>query len=101
MIDQGTTFSTTIILNDSTGHPIDLTSYTLESQMRKSYTSKNAYSFAVNGNFNGVLTLELTANASAQIPAGRYVYDILVTSNTGSATRILEGQVTVNPSVSR
>jgi hypothetical protein len=43
----------------------------------------------------------LTANASGSIPAGRYVYDILVTSNTGSSTRVLEGQVTVNPSVSR
>lgn len=101
IIDQGTSFETQINLNYSNGSPIDLSTFTVESQIRKSYASLNAYSFSASGNSTGVIVLGLTANACAAIPAGRYVYDVLVTSSAGLATRVLEGQVTVNPSVSR
>lgn len=101
IVDQGTNFQTQINLNNANGSPVDLSTYTVRSQIRKAYSSINAYSFATSANSSGIIVLSLTANASGSIPAGRYVYDILVTSNTGSSTRVLEGQVTVNPSVSR
>jgi hypothetical protein len=101
VIDQGTNFETQINIDDSQGNPIDLTTYTVESQIRKTYTSANAYSFTATANSSGVLVLALTANSSAAIPAGRYLYDVLVTSGIGNASRILEGQVTINPSVTR
>ena len=83
------------------GNPIDLSTYTLQSQIRKAYTSLNAYSFSVTGGADGVITLTLSANASSAIPAGRYVYDLRVIDDEGNASRILEGQVKINPSVSR
>lgn len=101
IIDQGTTFETQINLNYSNGAAIDLSTFTVESQIRKNYASLNAYSFTATGNSTGIIVLGLTANTCRDIPSGRYVYDIVVTSNTGLATRVLEGQVTVNPSVSR
>lgn len=45
--------------------------------------------------------MALSANSSAAIPAGRYVYDLRVIDDQGNASRILEGQVKINPSVSR
>lgn len=101
VIDQGTTFSTHIILNDAAGDPIDLSTYIVESQFRKSYNSVNAYSFETGANSSGSITMSINATSSAAVPAGRYVYDLLVTDAYGNATRIMEGQVTINPSVSR
>lgn len=101
VIDQGTTFSTHIILNDAAGDPIDLSTYVVESQFRKSYNSVNAYSFETGANSSGSITMSINATSSAAVPAGRYVYDLLVTDAYGNATRIMEGQVTINPSVSR
>lgn len=101
VIDQGTTFSTHIILNDSYGDPVDLSQYIVESQFRKSYNSVSAYTFETGANSSGSITMAINATASAAVPAGRYVYDLIVTDEFGNTTRVLEGQVTINPSVSR
>jgi hypothetical protein len=100
-IDQGTTFNTQINLNDSSGNPVNLASYTVESQMRKSYTSSNAYNFTVSANSSGIISLSLSANASDAMDSGRYLYDVLVEDPLGNVTRIIEGQVTINAGVSR
>lgn len=100
-IDQGTTFETQINLVNADGNPVDLSAYTILSQMRKTHASINAYSFSATSNTAGVIVMSLSSNASAAIPAGRYVYDLLVTDTLGNATRIMEGQVTISPSVSR
>jgi hypothetical protein len=101
VIDQGTNFVTQINLNDSSGNPVDLSSYTINSQIRKTYNSISAYSFTASANSSGVIVLQLTGNTSASIPAGRYLYDVKATDNYGNASRIMEGQVTINPQVSR
>lgn len=102
LIDQGATYSTSIDILDEDGLPINLTGYSGAAQLRKHYTSSNAVSFSVTlGGADGTLTLSLTANATANITAGRYVYDVELTSNTGTVSRVLEGIVTVTPNVTR
>jgi hypothetical protein len=101
LIDQGATFSTVINLEDTTGAPIDLTTYTGASQLRRHYTSSNSVSFNVSLSNTGVVTLALTANQTAALTAGRYVYDVEVTDNSGTISRIVEGIVTVTPNVTR
>lgn len=101
-IDQGSTFSTTVTITGTDGDPIDLTGYTGAGQMRKSYTSSTAYNFTIAvGNTSGVITLSMTANATANIAGGRYLYDVELTSNTGLISRVLEGIATVNPNITR
>jgi len=101
IIDQGTSFSTTIQLNYANGSPIDLTSYTIESQIRKDYTSLNAVSFDTVASNTGQISLALSANASANMVYGRYVFDVLATDQFGNSTRVIEGQVNITPQVSR
>lgn len=101
VIDQGATFSTSINLNDSTGNPIDLSTYTGSSQLRRHYTSSNSVTFSVNLNSNGVVTLGLTSSQTANLVAGRYVYDVELTSSANVVSRIVEGIVTVTPNVTR
>jgi len=101
-VDQGTTFSTTVYLTDDNGDPIDLTGYTGRSQMRKHYTSSNSQSFSVSlSNTVGSVSLALTAVQTANLVAGRYVYDVEVVSSTNVVSRIIEGIVTVTPEVTR
>lgn len=101
-IDQGSTFTTTVTITDSYGDPIDLTGHTGAGQMRKSYTSSTAYNFTVAvGNTTGVITLSMSANATANIAGGRYLYDVELTSASGLVSRVLEGIVTVNPNITR
>ena len=38
---------------------------------------------------------------TTSLESGRYVYDVLITASGGAKTRVVEGQVTVNPSVTR
>jgi hypothetical protein len=102
IVDQGSSFQTSINVTDDDENPIDLTNYTAVAQMRKHYTSSNAVSFTTTiSPALGVVTLALTANATNAIPAGRYVYDCELTDNNGTVTRLVEGIVTVTPGVTR
>lgn len=100
-IDQGTTFTTTVTVTDDDGNALDLNGYTGAAQIRKHYTSSNSVNFTVAITpATGEVTLSLTANATANLIAGRYVYDCELTTG-GSVSRIVEGIVTVTPQVTR
>lgn len=102
IVDQGTTFSTTITVTDDEGTPLSLSNYTGAAQMRKHYTSSNATSFSVSiDNTVGEITLALTANQTSNLVAGRYVYDVELTDASDVVSRIVEGIVTVTPQVTK
>ena len=98
VIDQGSTFNTTINLLDNNGDALDLTGYTGISHIKKTYTSTTNTAFSVSIS-NGSVTLALTASQSAKLIAGRYVYDVKLSDISNNVSRIAEGIVTVTPSV--
>lgn len=100
-IDQATTFSRQITAKTDAGVVIDLTGYTVESLIKKSFASFVGYEFnvVVDDAVNGLFTISLTPVESAAIPADRYVYDIRILDGSGNATRIVEGLITVTPAV--
>ena len=101
IIDQGTDYSTSINLTDADGNVISLSGYTANSQIRKSYSSSNAVTFSTSLDVsNGVITLSLSDSQTANLVAGRYVYDVIVTSGN-TTSRIVEGIVTITPRVTR
>lgn len=102
LVDQGSTFVTTLNITDSDDNPLDLTSYTGAAQLRKHHTSSNSTSFTVvtSGN-TGVLTLSLSANSTANLTAGRYMYDVEIIDSSSNVTRVVEGIVTVTPNITR
>lgn len=102
VIDQGATFATDLTLLDENGDGIILNGYTAASQIRKWYTSTNAaatFTTSINTTSSAV-TLSLTSDQTANLVAGRYVYDVEI-SDGGSIIRIVEGIVTVTPNVTR
>jgi len=102
-VDAGANYSTIITVAASNGQALNLTGYTVASQMRKSYQSSTAYAFSasVYDAVTGKIRLQLTANQSEAIPAGRWLYDVEITSSGGTKTRVVEGIVTVNPQITQ
>jgi hypothetical protein len=101
-IDAGATYSNIITVTSSTGAPLNLTGYTVASQMRKSYGSSTAYPFTSSVyNVNGQIRLQLTPQQSQVIPPGRWLYDVEITSSAGTKTRVVEGIVVVNPEITQ
>lgn len=100
-VERGTSFSTIITVEDSNGDAINLTGYTANSQIRKSYysTTANSFTATVTGTANGEITLSMTAANTSNLAAGRALYDLLITSPIGEKTRVVEGIVTITPNV--
>lgn len=102
-LEQGANFNTVLDLKDAAGGILNLNGYSVASQLRKSYYSTTATDFTmtISDAGAGQITMAMSSANTANVTPGRYVYDILLTSNTGIKTRIIEGIVNVLPSVTR
>lgn len=103
-LDQGTTFETTLSLTNDDATTINVTNYSFDSQIRKSFYSNNAVAnitVSIVDAPNGNVKLAMTPANTANIKAGRYLYDVLMTDSTGVKTRVIEGIITVTPRVTR
>lgn len=101
IVDQGANFVYNVYLIDQNGDAFDITGYTANAQIRKTYTSTtyNTIDVAV-GSTDGLITLSMNAAITANLTNNRYVYDLQLHANNVTS-RILEGIVTVNPEVTR
>ena len=102
-IDQGATFTTTVTVTDSNGDAVNLSGYSVAAQIRKTFLSSSATAFTatISNASSGEIIISLTDTQTTALEAGRFVYDVLITASGGTKTRVVEGQVTVNPSVTR
>ena len=103
-LEQGTSFNTTIYLDDVYGDTYNLSNYAASSQIRKSYYSANATATFDTLVGNGQIILSLDANTTANVNPGRYVYDVVIYNNNDRANntiRVLEGIINVTPRVTR
>ena len=103
-LEQGTSFSTTITLDDVYGDVYDLVGYTAASQMRKSYYSSNSvatFTISIVTPSRGIITMDLNSAHTTNIAAGRYVYDVLVKDSANTIIKVLEGIVNVLPQVTK
>ena len=103
LIEQGATFSTTVNVEDTSGSAVNLSGYSASSQMRKSYYSStySTIQASVTGTSNGEITLSMTSANTANLAAGRYVFDLVITASDTTKTRVVEGIVVVSPGVTR
>lgn len=102
-IESGATFSTEITVNDANGQGKNLSNFLVRSQLRKSYYSTTAVDFTmtISDAPSGIITMEMSSSTTANIRAGRYVYDVEIEDQSGVVTRIFEGVVVVLPNVTR
>ena len=104
IVDQGSTFNTILTLTDDTTNlPINVSGYSINANIKKSYYSVNntaIFTSTINDAPNGNVTISISSGTSSNIKAGRYVYDVKITSPGSIVTRVIEGILTVTPRVS-
>jgi hypothetical protein len=101
-IDQGTTFSLSIVVSDLNGNLKDISDYAVRSQIRKSYYTSTKVDFTAVASLpeDGEITISLTAVQTSALKTGRYVYDVEIESDE-ETLRVLEGIIVVNPEVTK
>ena len=92
------------------GTPVNLTSYTARMQVRESYDAGTAVLSLTSGTgitlggTAGTIVLEAAATTTATLdgtPNKQYIYDLELVSGAGVVTRLVEGNFTVYPEVTR
>ena len=106
-IEQGATFRHQFTWLDKNKVPTDISGYTVRMQIRTAIsqgtvlcelTTENGRVLILNGP-GGKFELLISADVTATFNWKTGVYDLLVTSTIGEVTRLVEGSVTVSPSV--
>jgi hypothetical protein len=102
-VDAGSDYSNIITVSSSNGQSLNLSGYTVASQLRKSYSSSTVYAFSASiyDAASGKVRLQLSAANSSVIPAGRWLYDVEITSPSGTKTRVVEGIATITPQITQ
>jgi hypothetical protein len=103
----GQTVELSLKLQDEQQSDMDLTGYTAEMQVRTNYSATSPLiSVSTTSSAAGVITvnakgeLNITiAKTATAIAAGAYVYDLKLTSPSGTSKYILRGQFVLEPRV--
>ena len=103
IIDQGATFTRQLTVKENNS-AMDLTGYSVASKMRSTHDSSTVvgtFTCTISNATSGIITVSMSASTTADIEEAIYVYDLEITSGAGIVTRLLQGQITVNPEVTR
>lgn len=99
-IDQNSDFTVTVSLTDVNGDPVSLVGKTLEGKFKKSFDSETQYTLNVYtlSAGSGNVYVDLAAADSANVEPGKYMFSVNM-SDANTNSRILQGTLTLNPSV--
>ena len=102
-IDTGSNFGAVISVIGSDGLPLNLTGFTTQSFIRKSYLSPTHVDFhaEIYSAVGGQVRVSLSNTDTAAIKPGRYMYDVYVTSPSSESLRVAEGVVIFTPQMTR
>lgn len=107
-IEQGATFRRVLTWQDENETAIDLTDYTARMHIREHLASSTPLATLTTENGGiaitaalGKLTLSLSATVTDTLAVQGGVYDLEVESPTGVVTRLLQGNIIIERSVTR
>ena len=112
LLDQGSTFSTTITGYDVDGNLLNLTGYSVRAKIKANYgtgtslvdiTTSIQSGTAGDGYVSGKIDLSLTSAQTAALAANDWRYDVEVYIGTGVANviRVQQGLLRINPEITR
>ena len=100
-IEQGADFSSTFTITNANGSVYGLSGASAVAKIKKFPQSTTSYSFSTTITVGtGKITLAMSDEVTSTITPGRYFYDILVTNNSGTKTRVIEGMALVTAGIS-
>jgi len=99
-IPQGTDFSEVFTSTESDGSASNLTGYTGASKVKKhpGATSSQSFTVSITGSI-GEVSIAMTAGKTVALDPGRYYYDVVLTSGSGSVSRMVEGMAIVTAGI--
>ena len=105
IIYTGTDFAQTFVLEDSASNSVkDLTGYVGCSQIKRYETSTKSADFTVtfaNDRSTGRVSIEMLSTVTETLKAGKYFYDLIISSPEGVTERVIEGTAIVKKTVTR
>jgi hypothetical protein len=102
--EQGTDTTFQVDVVDANRNPRDLTGISVAAKFRKQYNSNIVYEFedsVATPATDGIIKLHLDAAFTNTIDAGRYFYDVEITTVTDTTERIVEGILEITPAVTQ
>ena len=106
IIDKGSDFAIQLTLEQN-GAAVSLSGYSARAQLRTSRTATgnpvaNFVCTILSPNTDGKIHVHLPNSNTSNIAPGKYYYDLeIYTPNDAVVTRLLQGDVTVTPEVTR
>ena len=103
IMEQGATFTRQLTVKENNS-AMNLSGYSVASLMRSTHDSSTVvgtFTCTISNASGGEITMSMTSSTSSAIEEGIYVYDIEIASGSGTVTRLMEGEITVNPEVTR
>lgn len=107
-IEQGATFRLIFVYTDDDGVPFDLTGYTARMQGRTSFDdASTVFSLSsADGDISidpmaGEITITMPAADTAAMPRNAGVWDLELVTAGGDVVRLVQGNFTVSPEVTR
>lgn len=98
----GETVATSMALSNSEGTPLNLTGYSLKSEIATpspiTLTSSNGGIVITNASA-GTITYNISSSVTTGIPAGIYSYDMFLTSPTSVETLLISGKFVIIPAI--
>lgn len=102
-VDKGCSFNHIINLQDDINNEyLNIAGYQFASSIRENYYSDNAsanITCTISNPATGEVTLSLTPEDTASLDLGRYVFDIISVDTAGTVSKILEGYISLVPTV--
>jgi hypothetical protein len=107
LIEKGEDWEVSFNLRDEYGEYLNLSGYTVVAKMSRNYTSSQKYNLnaQIVSPSEGLIKLQMPNSGSnlimktQDLNSGRYVYSIFIDSSSGKSEKVIEGIITVNPSV--
>lgn len=100
-ISKGTYFEETFSLLAEDGLGLNLNGSTATAKIKKHPTAITSYSFSTTLTISdSSIKISMPATTTATLPSGRCVYDLVITTSSGILTKVVEGNVFVQESVS-
>lgn len=109
-IEQGVSFLRVLVCRDANRGLTDLSSSTVTMAMRETVSSPNIIATSVGedaninivvGGVDGRISISMTVETTAAFSFDSAVYDIDLTDESGTVTRLFEGNVILLPKVPR
>ena len=102
VIQKGTSFEETFTLSSEDGGGLNLINQIATAKLRKHPTAGIAYTFSTTVTVaESTVKISMSPAITATLPSGRCVYDIILTSSSsGIISKVVEGNVFVQETVS-